>query len=289
MRDNRALHRPRVETSIAECVLCSESFDPQRFLDHLTGCVYREVLETEAHHLESRSETRLPVISSGPGSSGPPLIAIKCESFTGSAGLSNGVIITELSLADGVESDGADMADITAPSPSMSPTSSFSIDSSDEEMGGTEETSSDESEPDTTTKVLAPLKRQLVNSIMQEFHRSLQSNAASNGGMRTCNGGGSSGNSSYHSNGGGGSSSQNSSSQSRKRGMSARGSPPRDGDGRNGDDPNKRQRPNSNPSGNEAYLPARRFACPYYKRNPGRHQTFTSCRDPGFNTVARLK
>lgn len=76
---------------------------------------------------------------------------------------------------------------------------------------------------------------------------------------------------------------------SRKRSLSGGGSPPPNGDKNNGDDPNKRRRPDFTPQGKDSYLPERRFACPYYKRNPGRHQTFTSCRDPGFITVARLK
>ncbi|KAL1800083.1 hypothetical protein ACET3X_000425 [Alternaria dauci] len=70
----------------------------------------------------------------------------------------------------------------------------------------------------------------------------------------------------------------------RKRSLSGDGSTPPDDD----DDLNKRRRPNSVSKGKQPVLELR-FACPYYKRNPGRHQTFTSCRDPGFTTVARLK
>ncbi|RYO42753.1 hypothetical protein AA0111_g398 [Alternaria arborescens] len=71
---------------------------------------------------------------------------------------------------------------------------------------------------------------------------------------------------------------------SRKRSLSGDGSTPPD----DGDDSNKRRRPDSVSKGKQP-ISELRFACPYYKRNPGRHQTFTSCRDPGFTTVARLK
>ncbi|RYN68691.1 hypothetical protein AA0118_g1174 [Alternaria tenuissima] len=71
---------------------------------------------------------------------------------------------------------------------------------------------------------------------------------------------------------------------SRKRSLSGGGSTPPD----DGDDSNKRRRPDSVSKGKQP-VSELRFACPYYKRNPGRHQTFTSCRDPGFTTVARLK
>ncbi|KAF2828194.1 hypothetical protein CC86DRAFT_242906, partial [Ophiobolus disseminans] len=53
-------------------------------------------------------------------------------------------------------------------------------------------------------------------------------------------------------------------------------------------DSNKRRRPFSKADGKKSVVDLR-FACPFHKRNPGRHQTFTSCRDPGFTTVARLK
>ena len=75
---------------------------------------------------------------------------------------------------------------------------------------------------------------------------------------------------------------------SRKRSLSG-GSTPPNGDRNNGDDPDKRRRPDPKLNGKDATTQEKRFACPYYKRNPGRHQTFTSCRDPGFITVARLK
>ncbi|KAH7109639.1 hypothetical protein B0J11DRAFT_401388, partial [Dendryphion nanum] len=72
---------------------------------------------------------------------------------------------------------------------------------------------------------------------------------------------------------------------SRKRSLSRGGSPPTDN---NRDDPSKRRRPDETDEA-QSVATEKRFACPYYKRNPGRHQTFTSCRDPGFVTVARLK
>jgi hypothetical protein len=36
-------------------------------------------------------------------------------------------------------------------------------------------------------------------------------------------------------------------------------------------------------------FPTRQFACPYYKRNPSKHQVNRSCRFPGFPTIPRLK
>jgi hypothetical protein len=61
--------------------------------------------------------------------------------------------------------------------------------------------------------------------------------------------------------------------------------PPEDSDR---DEPNKRPKPNSRKSDQENDL-GRRFACPYYKRNPDRHSANTSCVHPGFSSVYRLK
>ncbi|KAF1952234.1 hypothetical protein CC80DRAFT_423089, partial [Byssothecium circinans] len=108
--------------------------------------------------------------------------------------------------------------------------------------------------------------------------------------LRAHNGGGSSNSGAgpggvYHSSSG--SSTYSSSSFiSRKRSLSGGSTPPPND---NGDDPHKRRRPDPKLSSGKQPIPEIRFACPYYKRNPGRHQTFTSCRDPGFIAVARLK
>ncbi|ORY09810.1 hypothetical protein BCR34DRAFT_364147 [Clohesyomyces aquaticus] len=180
-----------------------------------------------------------------------------------------------------------------------SPTTSNEINSSDEETDWTEETSASSPQSDPGSQlhpILSPIKQDLVDQIMREFHRLFDNwlpqriNGTPNG-IRECNGGAAGGNSSQSTSGG--KSSVGSSAHSyvnRKRSISNRGSPPPNRDGDNDEDPNKRRRPDpKRPGGKDPVFPDRRFACPYYKRNPGRHLTFTSCRDPGFNTVARLK
>jgi hypothetical protein len=54
-----------------------------------------------------------------------------------------------------------------------------------------------------------------------------------------------------------------------------------------GDDPNKRQKINDKSS--LSILPRRKFACPFYKRDPERHCKWRSCSGPGWDTIHRLK
>jgi hypothetical protein len=63
------------------------------------------------------------------------------------------------------------------------------------------------------------------------------------------------------------------------------GSEPPEDDGSDGDKSSKRKRVNAPSIDN----PTRKFACPYYQRNPLRHQSCRSCAGPGWATVHRLK
>lgn len=167
----------------------------------------------------------------------------------------------------------------------LSLSSSSSAKSSDEET----ESSGSSTSPQSSTgfmqvwPVLSPAKQRIVDIAMAEFHRIFANELGTNDPSSNrdfsegshSNGTGNSGNSSNGA-------SRNSSS--RKRSLSGGGSPPNN----NRDDPNKRRRPDG-VEDSERSTAEKRFACPFFKRNPGRHQTFTSCRDPGFVTVARLK
>ncbi|KAF2736281.1 hypothetical protein EJ04DRAFT_551355 [Polyplosphaeria fusca] len=195
------------------------------------------------------------------------------------------------------EHEDRDVAAITASSRCLSLTSSNAVGSSEEETDWTDEAyaSSPLSDVDPTRvgRVLSPVKQQLVDSVMGEFHRLFDHRSFLKGAqpphIRTCYGGDSNqtfygGSASSWSN----ESSMDSGSMSRKRSLSGGSSRPPNRDRDNGEDPNKRRRPDNKPEAKES-VPERRFACPFYKRDPGRHQTFTSCRDPGFISVARLK
>ncbi|KAF1994367.1 hypothetical protein P154DRAFT_447722 [Amniculicola lignicola CBS 123094] len=128
---------------------------------------------------------------------------------------------------------------------------------------------------------------------MTEFHRTFdslfpkRSQVDDQPQVRTCHGGGSSGSAAggaYKGSTTNSTANLSSSFVSRKRSLSG-GPPGNDGE----EDPNKRQKPDSTQTSGPENVPEPRFACPFYKRNPRRHLTFTSCRDPGFTTVARLK
>ncbi|KAF2028881.1 hypothetical protein EK21DRAFT_113413 [Setomelanomma holmii] len=166
----------------------------------------------------------------------------------------------------------------------LSLTSSQAVDSSEEETDWTEEQTSRESSPGISQvpRRLSPTKRSIVDNVMRDFQRlfnqSLRAHttgASSSGSSNGPNGCWSSNTSTY----------STSSFASRKRSLSGGGSTPPDDDE---DESNKRRRPYSKPDSKNGGAELR-YACPYYKRNPGRHQTYTSCRDPGFTTVARLK
>lgn len=174
-----------------------------------------------------------------------------------------------------------DSLKLTAPSNRLSLVSSSAATPSEQETDSAEEMASRESSPAALEAPhrLTPTKQLLVDAIMREFQQVFRSS------LRSHTSGGSSGS--------GGSASgsytgaftySDPSFVSRKRSLSGSSfTPPEDGD-----DSNKRRRPDSMSKG-EQPASQLRFACPYYKRNPGRHQTYTSCRDPGFITVARLK
>jgi hypothetical protein len=175
-----------------------------------------------------------------------------------------------------------DITELTASSSALSLVSSRAATSSEEETDHSEELPSRESSP-TISQVprqIMPVKRRLVDAIMQEFHQAFRMSAQSHTTDRSNDS--SSGSAPGKSTGA--SAYSNASFVSRKRSLSGGGSTPPD----DGDDSNKRRRSDSVSKGKQPILQLR-FACPYYKRNPGRHQTFTSCRDPGFTTVARLK
>lgn len=134
-------------------------------------------------------------------------------------------------------------------------------------------------------RCLSPLKRQLVDRIMEEFYllfddTELGFRSHCPHGHRSA-GESSSFNSSFGSTGSGGG------NGGRKRGRGSDGESPF-GNGRDDDgDGMPRKQPRTEfltPSS-----PSRKFACPYFKRNPHLHRKYTSCAYPGFTTVARLK
>jgi hypothetical protein len=175
-----------------------------------------------------------------------------------------------------------DIAELTASSSRLSLVSSRTATSSEEETDCSEDISSREGSPAVSQipSQVVSAKRRLVDAIMEEFQKVFSAtlrNYATNGTNPS-----SSGNATGHPTGA--SAYSDTSFVSRKRSLSGDGSTPPD----DGDDSNKRRRPDSVSKGKQP-ISELRFACPYYKRNPGRHQTFTSCRDPGFTTVARLK
>ncbi|KAF2806291.1 uncharacterized protein BDZ99DRAFT_394273, partial [Mytilinidion resinicola] len=75
---------------------------------------------------------------------------------------------------------------------------------------------------------------------------------------------------------------------SKKRSFSDRESNDQNGDEED-DDSSKRRRLGSETNSDLSSHLGLRFACPYYKRNPGRHSTNTSCVYPGFRHVSRVK
>lgn len=261
---------------VATCSVCSEPFSAQILYEHLPGCILRSVTRNEeSNNLPTPEEY---VTAEKDDLDLPSPI---CEDA--SAWNSQDDCEPEL-LQTSVEStECKDIEELTVSSRCLSLTSSKMIESSEEETDWTEETASRESSPGMSQlpRRLSPAKRRVVETIMQEFQRlfskglrthttNCSSSGSSNGGYS----GWSSNTSTYSS----------ASFVSRKRSLSGGGSTPPNDD----DDSNKRRRPDENTGEKQAMTEAR-FACPYYKRSPGRHPTFTSCRDPGFSTVSRLK
>jgi hypothetical protein len=319
MGANKATREPAQGKPLATCTLCAEPFDIQTFYEHLPGCVFRRVtrdskdacdqrpdcvsdtedvkgslrsqfLVTPGVHDEIMESEHMPFSLFHEGKSiGPTYVPVMTDGGTaGPAAMTPGGLED---LRSTIKADHTDTRDrtidgLTNSSRCLSLTSSSGIRSSDEETDWTEASPSPESDTEAVRvqPVLSPRKRQVIDHIMQEFHRRFDQRMCN---IQTCHGGGNSGSSnSYNASNGG--SSGNSSLVSRKRSLSGGGDRPPHNDRKDGDDHHKRRSPDSKSSGKDPSSELR-FACPYYKRNPGRHQTFTSCRDPGFITVARLK
>lgn len=269
----------------AKCNVCSTTFKPSGMWEHLKGCVIDKVLKNSKaeHPVLQDVQTNTPVNASDCPTS-PPMEKSEDTALSISAKppSSNGYV--DRDLPDTSKETVGSLHIGTHPGSCNdipnSPTTSDEIHSSDEETDCTEELSPSEDEISEVRPVLSPVKQQIVSRLMREFNQQFNSNFV----IRTCHGGGSK---------------QPTGTRtpsplarsgalvgSRKRKGSRGNSPPPPNDG-NGEDPNKRRRPDAKSDDTESVM--LRFACPYYKRNPRRHQTFTSCRDPGFTTVARLK
>lgn len=298
-RNGKSSRKPLNGQEVATCGLCSEPFDAQGFYDHLRGCALRQVTRdsvaqqhNHSHkpsHRNLKSEADQEIFSSCSSSSNSTSrIAsdIRLPSRSLDSYLSKSALLAD-HKENSVETDteSKDIAELTASSRCLSLTSSHDevARSSEEETDWTEDAGSPASMTDAENlrPMLSPLKQQVVERLMQEFHRIFDKM------MRTHHGSGgtgSTGQGGYYAGSSGSSTYSSSSFVSRKRSLSGGSTPPPD----DGDDSHKRRRPDPKLSGKQA-IRELRFACPYYKRNPGRHQTFTSCRDPGFITVARLK
>jgi len=279
--------RSSFEGPVATCSVCTEPFTAQGFYEHLRGCIYRDITRNEDTHTgiegdeNSQNYTSCKRDVSTEASSGHKPSSRVQESRD------EFEYVTYLSppeaSVEALEIESEDMVELTVSSRCLSLTSSKAAESSEEETDWTEEQTSRESSPGTSQvpRRLSPAKRKVVETIMQEFQRlfshGLRTHTTGPDASSTSNSGSSgwSSNASIYS---------TSSFASRKRSLSGGGTTPPNEDG----DSNKRRRPDSKIDGKRA-IAELRFACPYYKRNPGRHQTFTSCRDPGFTTVARLK
>ena len=296
------LYQELEDHKVATCDLCSEPFDAQGFYEHLRGCMLRQV---------SRTSTTLQLVESnvdlhddrengatfGNSTSTLPNVSLETSQALEQPCASMRLPDAPPTLVEafpspvlaqsqdqGVQSKEID--ELTASSRCLSLTSSQDeiSKSSDEETEWTEDTGSPASMVDSESfrSVLCPMKQQLVEKLMQEFNHMFDKIIRNHQGAGAAGGAGFS----YYSGSSGSSTYSSSSFVSRKRSLSGGSTPPPND---NGDDSNKRRRPDPKHSTIKQNAPELRFACPYYKRNPGRHQTFTSCRDPGFITVARLK
>jgi hypothetical protein len=273
----------RINDPISTCCICQEPFTAQAMYEHLPGCILRDITRKAEFTARRQPETNL----DGPPE---PEDAVKFTTHLQAPqteGEKENLVIPEdqkiaTSYAP-AKSDCRDIAKLTASSRCPSLTSSQVIESSEEETDWSEEVTSRESSPGISQIPcrLSPTKLRVVDTMMQEFQRLFSQS------LRNHTAGGSSSNSSS---GGTGGWSSNTSTYScasfvsRKRSLSGGGPTPPNDD----DDANKKRRPDSKSKGKQP-MSELRFARPYYKRNPGRHQIFTSCRDPGFTTVARLK
>ncbi|CAI6336622.1 unnamed protein product [Periconia digitata] len=290
-RPNKPTKRFAAGNSVVTCTLCTEPFDAQGYYEHLRGCVLRHV----TRRFSTPDTRELAAVETVERIDHCPDNSITSTSKSGRASSTLNRAKRASTSSQEIESPANHhrsnsrdhtMAELTASSRCLSLTSShcdreLSRSSTDEETDWTDDAGTPDSAPDTEDfkPILSPVKTQLVNSIMAEFHRMFDKE------LRSHHSGASSGASGYRESSG--SSSYSSASFiSRKRSLSGGSTPP---DNNDGDDSHKRRRPDPKSVGGKNAIPEVRFACPYYKRNPGRHQTFTSCRDPGFITVARLK
>lgn len=286
------------DQDVATCGLCSEPFDAQGFYEHLRGCALRQVTrnytitqlvegfkEKEGVTDKARIEPISPHASLQIPRTPDQLYApfrIPQSPMDSVAGADSPIALTPRNQ----NPESREIAELTASSRCLSLTSSQddAAKSSEEETDWTEDAGSPDSFTDAESlrPMLSPVKQQLVDRLMQEFHRIFDKMIRSHHGTGAAGSMGSG----YYSGSSGSSTYSSSSFVSRKRSLSGGSTPPPDD---NGDDSNKRRRPDPKHSTGKQSMSELRFACPYYKRNPGRHQTFTSCRDPGFITVARLK
>jgi hypothetical protein len=273
------LHEYGSEQSFATCSICTEPFTAPGYYEHLSGCILREITRNE--DAQPRSNVNH---ENGEAADSLPMDPYRRPEFAQAVEDVQDPFEYSSFMSPPCQAEVKrdDIDELTVSSRCLSLTSSKAVESSEEETDWTEEQTSRESSPGSSQipRRLSPAKRRVVENIMQEFHRVF------NEGLRTHTG---SGNYTSSSSGSTGGCSSNtsiysaSSFVSRKRSLSGGGGTPPDDD-----DSNKRRRPSSKADGKKPVSDLR-FACPYYKRNPGRHQTFTSCRDPGFTTVARLK
>jgi hypothetical protein len=260
--------QPATQCTIATCSVCTEPFGVNTFYAHLPGCIIREVSRME--HCPNDVEDK----------QGDVQDHRSVSRRSRSDGFSDMEPLRASVEVDTIDVVGID--NLIESSRCLSLASSQLTESSEEETDWSEEWTSRESSPGVSQipRRLSPAKRRLVETIMQRFQYTFSQSTRKTAGdsssdvSQSGNSGWSSNTSTY----------STSSSISRKRSLSGSGSnPPNDED-----EGNKRRRSSVKPDGSSLVAEVR-FACPFYKRNPGRHQTFTSCRDPGFITVARLK
>jgi len=153
---------------------------------------------------------------------------------------------------------------------------------------GESSSSSDESCSDMDSTWLRRRQKALIEHIMRTLCQHLDSKILQHGGG---NGNGDPGNSSAlqegPSSGGASTGSDVPGMDRQRRERHIRG----DGDGRGGDDDendgDNRRRKSKIPTETAEERP--KFACPYYKRNPGKYGKWTSCPGPGWDEVHRVK
>jgi hypothetical protein len=282
-RRERPAQIPSLEEPIASCSVCTEPFNAQGFYAHLPGCILREVTRNEDPHvdLDSNLPSHDDLIKDSGGC--PEVNVSNSQKHVTEALAPIDPSSPRISGVHSVE-ECEETTPITEFSRCLSLTSSHAVTSSEEETDWTDEQTSRESSPGESQvpRRLSPAKRNIVDAVMKEFQflsnqvlRSHTTGGTASGSSSSATIGWSSNASIY----------STSSFVSRKRSLSGGGSTPPDDEE---DDTNKRRRPDGKTNGKKPETELR-YACPYYKRNPGRHQTYTSCRDPGFVTVARLK